>query len=153
MNGGETGVDCGGPCLACLGQSCAANTACASGMCYEAACVASVNGCTIATATDATAMSSVTVTFANGNFTYAPKCLVVRLNNAVVFQGNFTSHPMIGGQVVAGTPTPASSGPFIPATNSGSTKTFTMSSLGTFPYYCQVHAASLGMDGAVFVVP
>lgn len=97
-------------------------------------------------------MMSATVTFANGNFTYAPKCIKVKVGANVTFNGNFASHPTTGGVVVAGAGTPAMSGPFIPVTNSGTTKAFMMSSAGTFPYYCIPHAG-LNMSGAVFVVP
>lgn len=153
QNGGEAGVDCGGPCAAaCVGSPCASDGACASGMCYEGACVAQVNGCTVATAQDSTGQSAVTVTFANGNLSYAPKCLKVKVGTSITLMGNFGSHPTIGGVVVNGTLMPASSGPFVPVTSAGSSKTFTMSQAGTFPYYCQPHA-TLGMIAAVFVVP
>ena len=99
-----------------------------------------------------TGAAQVTVTFAAAGFTYDPKCLVVSLNTNVVFNGSFLSHPMIGGEVVGSTQQPASSGPFVPATGTGNTKTFAMTSLGTYPYYCQAHGM-LGMTGVVYVVP
>ena len=49
-----------------------------------------------------------------------------------------------------GVPTPATTGPFTAVTSSGTSKTFTMSSSGTFPYFCENHA-SLGMYGVVYV--
>jgi plastocyanin len=70
----------------------------------------------------------------------------------VVFNGSFAAHPTIGGTVIGPAVTPASSGPFVPVTNTGTTRTFVMNSAGTFPYYCQPHA-TLGMNGVVFVVP
>ncbi len=152
QNGTETGVDCGGSCLACAGGACAGNAQCASGMCYDSACVDSVNGCTIATATDLTGGAPVTITFANGNFTYAPKCVKVSANTDVTFAGNFASHPLEGGTVDMGMEMVASSGPFVPATTTGTSAVFTMSTAGTFPYYCIPHG-TLGMNGAVFVVP
>lgn len=51
-----------------------------------------------------------------------------------------------------GVATPASSGPFVPVTNAGTTRSFTMSGPGDFPYYCVPHA-NLGMNGAIFVLP
>jgi len=153
QNGGETGVDCGGPdCGACAGESCMTDTACASSMCYEGACVAQVNGCDVATAQDLTAQSAVTVTFANGNLSYAPRCIKVKVGTSITLNGNFGFHPTIGGVVVNNTPTPASSGPFAQVTSTGNTKTYAMSQAGTFPYYCQPHATQ-GMTAAVFVVP
>ena len=52
--------------------------------------------------------------------------------------------------MVGTTLTPASSGPFVPATSTGTTRAFTMSSAGTFPYYCQFHG-TFGMAGVVYV--
>ncbi|MCC6623824.1 MAG: hypothetical protein IT385_21375, partial [Deltaproteobacteria bacterium] len=40
QNGGETGVDCGGPCGACPGAACDGGGGCASGVCAGGACVA-----------------------------------------------------------------------------------------------------------------
>jgi hypothetical protein len=92
-----------------------------------------VNGCDVATATDATGMAQVTVTFPN--FVYTPKCLKVTVNTSVVFEGSFVGHPLLGGEVVNGSLLPASSGPFVPVTNTGTTKTFSLTSVGTYPYY------------------
>jgi plastocyanin len=154
QNGTETGVDCGGTCLKCTGGTCAANTECASGMCYAGTCVASVNGCNIATATDLTAGMTGIVTFANGNFTYAPKCIKMKASatTVVTFNGNFVSHNLTAGQVVAGVGTQQMSGPFFPSTTTGTTANFTMDTAGTFPYYCLQHQG-LNMSGVVFVVP
>lgn len=132
--------------------TCTSNDDCESGMCYESACVDSINGCNIATASDLGA-GPVTITFANGNLTYAPKCIKVEQGASVTFNGSFASHPMTGGAVVDGTATAASSGPFVPATTSGTTKTVTMSDQGTFPYYCVPHGPALNMNAVVFVVP
>jgi plastocyanin len=152
QNGMETGVDCGGPCLKCNGATCSADSECSSALCYEGVCVANVNGCTPTNATDLTGVSSTIVTFANGNLTYAPKCIKVKVGTTVTLNGNFAAHPTIGGTVVGMTVTPATSGPFVPVTNSGNTKNFVMNAVGTFPYYCQPHA-TLNMTAAVFVVP
>jgi plastocyanin len=110
-----------------------------------------VNGCSLATATDATGMSQVTVTFPA--LAYSPKCLKVTVNTSVVFDGSFVGHPLLGGEVVGGALSPASSGPFVPVTDTGLTKTFTMTSVGTYPYYCTTHGAVFGMAGVVYVVP
>jgi len=154
QNGSETGLDCGGSlCPACpVGQGCSADTDCTSGMCYGNVCVASVNGCDVATATDYTVTPPPPITFANGNFSYAPRCIKVTLDTVVTFNGNFAGHPNQGGQVIGGAAVPATSGPFVPVTNTGTTKNFTMSTPGTFPYYCVPHAVSQNMTGAIFVV-
>ncbi|HVK68827.1 MAG TPA: plastocyanin/azurin family copper-binding protein, partial [Polyangium sp.] len=112
-------------------------------------CVASINGCTPAAAVDLTAETATTVTFSG--LSYNPKCIKVKAGTVVTFSGNFTNHPLQGG-VVNGAAVPAASGPFVPVTNSGNTKDFTLSTPGTYPFYCVPHA-TLGMNGAVFVVP
>lgn len=149
-NGDETGIDCGGPtCGDCSdGQACTIDGDCQSGACIGSVC-SQINGCSLATAQDLTAMANVNVSFTS--FAYTPKCIKVAAGTNVTFQGSFVQHPMIGGYVT-GSPNPASSGPFVPATTTGTTKTFAMSTAGTFPYYCQLHALA-GMTGAVFVVP
>lgn len=155
VDGGEVcnqngGVQCDGA-GTCI-SACTANNECASGMCYAGTCVETVNGCNIDTAMDLTASPTTTVTFPNGNLTYSPKCIKVAQGTEITFAGSFSSHPLLGGTVVNGTASPASSGPFVPVTNTGTSTAFTMSSPGTFPYYCVPHA-TLGMNGAVFVVP
>ena len=59
---------------------------------------------------------------------------------------------LVGGEVVNNTKVQAANGPFVPITDMGNTKNFTMMSTGAFPYYCDVHAL-MGMTGAVFVEP
>ncbi len=147
-NGTETDVDCGGSCPDCaLGKLCNVPGDCASQICTSGVC-SQINGCDPATAVDLTGMGSTTVTF--GGISYTPPCIKVSVGTGVTFDGDFTFHPLMGGEVVAGAKVPAGSGPFVPITNTGTTKTFTMSSAGTFPYYCDVHALS-GMTGVVFV--
>ncbi len=153
-NGTETGIDCGGSCATkCAnGGGCTVDGDCTSGTCTGNVC-SLVNGCDLATATDMTASATTTVTFANGNFTYAPKCLKVKQGTVITFTGSYGSHPLLGGVVAGGAATPAGSGPFVPVTNTGTTKDFTMTATGTFPYYCTAHAVSQSMYGTVFVVP
>jgi plastocyanin len=110
-----------------------------------------INGCTRATATEITDGRDATVTFGGAvGSAYAPRCIAVSLGANVTFDGFFPGHPLEGGTVVGTVLMPAASGPFIPATSSGTTRTFTMSSAGTFPYYCQFHGPS-GMSGVVYV--
>jgi plastocyanin len=78
----------------------------------------------------------------------------VKEGTTITFNGNFGAHNLSGGTVTGGVGTPAAMGtsPFMPATTSGNTKSFTMTALGTFPYYCVQHTGQ-NMSGAVFVVP
>jgi plastocyanin len=109
-----------------------------------------INNCDASTATDFTGLPTATVTFQG--LSYTPPCIRVKSGTNVVFSGSFTNHPLVGGEVKNGMEMPAASGPFVPATTSGSSKTFTMSMPGTYPYYCDFHS-SAGMFGTVFVVP
>jgi plastocyanin len=153
-NGSETGPDCGGgACPACgLGVACGVAGDCASGVCTNSIC-AQVNGCDLTNATDLTGMATTSVAFGGGvGFTYAPKCIKVTQGTVVTFNGDFVGHPFVGGQVAGGSKVPAATGPFVPGVSTGISSPFTMSSTGTFPYYCNFHALG-GMTGAVFVVP
>ena len=112
-----------------------------------------VNGCERATSVDLRGQSQVTVAFGvNGSLTYEPACFTVSPGTTVTFQGDFAFHPLRGGTVTDGVPVPDPASPFEPVTNSGGTKTFTLSQPGVSPFYCQRHA-DFGMTGAAFVVP
>jgi plastocyanin len=150
----EADVDCGGACPdACaIGKTCGASTDCLSGSCSGGVC-ATINGCDASTATDQTLSPAPTVTFAGTSYT--PSCIRVKVGATVTFTGlatTFASHPLVGGEVKNGMEMPAASGPFVPATNMGASKAFTMSAVGAYPYYCDFHS-SAGMFGTVFVVP
>lgn len=148
----NSGSECAGGICSNHQCVCSSNSHCASGsVCYEGECVTSVNGCELATATDMGA-GPVTITFPNGNLTYSTKCVKVMVGAEITFNGSFAGHPLQGGEVINSTEVPGSSGPFVPVSNSGTTKTFTMTTEGTYPYYCIPHGV-LGMNGAVFVVP
>ena len=108
-----------------------------------------LNGCQQATAEDMTGMTTATIQF--GGLSYSPKCVRVKAGTMVTFEGNFMSHPLQGGAVVNGVPTPDAASP-ITATATGMTATFTLSNAGDVPYYCTLHAAG-GMTGAIFVEP
>jgi plastocyanin len=148
-NNDETDIDCGGSCpLDCaLGDGCDQGTDCVSGICTGNKCV-QVNGCDVTNTTDMTGQSPVTIT--TSGLTWTPKCIKVSVGTVVTVNATFSTHPLLGGEVIANTKVPASSGPFVPITSSGTTKNFTMTATGTFPYYCDNHALS-GMVGAVFV--
>ncbi len=91
-------------------------------------------GCT--TFTDGT-----TITFPNGNDTYAPKCLRIRAGQAVTFTGDRGNHPL---RFVCG-----------PSTLPSSASQVTLSVPGVWGYYCSDHgtASGGGMAGAIEVVP
>ena len=141
-----------GACVECL-----VDADCATGLCSANACV-TVNGCGPAS-TMLTSAAVTSVGFGGGiGFAYSPKCLKVKVGTKVTFDGSvvgaFGTHPFMGGEVKNGVKVPAVSGPFIPVTNDPmlTSKTFTMTSAGTFPFYCDAHALG-GMTGTVFVVP
>lgn len=107
------------------------------------------NGCKESTADDYTAMSTATIQFAG--LSYSPACIRVKKGTMVTFEGFFMSHPLEGGEVINGIPTPDTGSP-ITKTNTGMTATFTLPNPGVVPYYCSTHAVS-GMKGAIFVEP
>lgn len=108
-----------------------------------------INGCVQATAFDLTGMDPAIVQFVG--LSYDPACIRVKVGSKVRFDGSFGLHPLQGGEVKNGVPTPDATSP-ITLTNMGMTATFTMTTAGTYPYYCTSHAAS-GMKGAIFVEP
>jgi plastocyanin len=108
-----------------------------------------VNGCTFSQI-NGPAQTQVTITFAN--YYYSPKCVYVTTNTTVIFNGDFSVHPLIGGTVSGSTKIPATVGPFTTMISSGLSANFTMSAGGVYPYYCNVHAL-LGMTGVVYVQP
>ena len=71
----------------------------------------------------------------------------------MTFSGDFTSHPLAGGEVVNGDRHPDPSSPFTPITSSGPSKPFVLSSTGTFQFYCNIHYALEYMAGSIFLVP
>lgn len=106
-----------------------------------------VNGCDPATAEDHLADATTTVT--QSGFAYAPKCIKITAGSSVKFVSTFTSHPLVGGEVVSGAKA-ADPGSPITMTSTGTEATFTFPDAGTYGYYCDIHALS-GMVGAIFV--
>ncbi|TKD08963.1 hypothetical protein E8A74_14365 [Polyangium fumosum] len=147
-------ITCGAPpCPPCeLGAPCMKDAECASGMCHAGKCVASINGCDVMTAVEKTTVPSVAITFPGPGLVFSPACVKVKAGTNVTFSGDFSLYPLEGGHVENGAVIPAAAGPFVPATNAGTSKTFTMGKAGTFPYVSPAHA-NAGMIGAVFVVP
>jgi plastocyanin len=149
-NNAETDVDCGGgTCGACgLGKACAQPSDCASTLCTSNKC-SQLNGCDPVTALDKTGQANVAIAFGGAlGDSYSPSCIKVSVGTKVTFNGDFSSHPFQGGDVDA-VPPAATTGPFAAGVSSGMTATFTMSSAGSFGFYCQFHEPS--MAGTVFV--
>lgn len=107
-----------------------------------------IHGCEQATAKDETASAALTINFAG--LAYTPKCVRVKAGTVVTFSGDFTMHPLVGGEVSeTGTKTPDANSPIV-ETSAGMSAMFTMSTAGTFPFYCDIHAIT-GMTGVIFV--
>ena len=78
---------------------------------------------------------------AHGN-AYVPRCAMVKVNQSVTFDGDFSVHPL----------SQTSGAAVIPHTTSGTSLTFSIPTAGTYDYQCDVHHAA-GMTGAIKVVP
>ncbi len=174
----ETGVDCGGPdcarcsngqacilgsdcashacpngtCVGGLGDACITDSGCFTGVCLADVC-SQINGCDETNVVDLTGGAPVTVTFPNGNFTEAPRCIRVTVGTMVTYSGDFAAHPLQGGRIAGGLRVDDTSGPFACVTNTGTSKTFTMATAGRFGTFCTAHGPDQGEAGAVFVVP
>lgn len=111
-----------------------------------------IHECDPDTAEDLTGKGLATIEFGyNGAFYYAPACVRVSPNTTVLFTAadgsNFQIHPLQAGE--DGTQDESSP---IKFTNDAdkSSATFEMVDLGTYPYYCVAHHAT--MRGAIYVV-
>jgi plastocyanin len=113
--------------------------------------LASVNGCTYADALDRTAPANFrTIVFVFPY--YSPACMRIAAGQTAIFQGDFATHPLVGGTIVAMTKMPDPASP-IPPTSSGTSLSVMFPSAGVFPYYCDMHGAMYGMYGVVYVDP
>ena len=152
QNQDESDIDCGGAiCGACgAGEACLSNSDCGALVCNisnmcEAEAV--IQGCTFSTATDMTGQSNVTVTNSSAWSIGHSACIIVDVGTNVTWQGNFSSHPLVGG-------VNAASDAGSPITNAGpgadsTPVVVTFSSAGDYGYFCGIHTGS--MTGAVFV--
>ena len=109
-----------------------------------------VNGCTAASAMNLTA-DSANRTIAFPGLAYTPKCARIRAGQNVTFAGAFGVHPLRAGTVVGTTRNPQSGSP-IANTDTGTEKTVTFPTAGTYPYYCNFHF-DRGMFGVIYVDP
>lgn len=73
---------------------------------------------------------------------YVPRCVMVKTNQTVTFDGDFSVHP------ISQTSGPAA----IPPTSAGTTLTVPFNVAATYEYQCDAHHAA-GMTGAVKAVP
>jgi len=109
-----------------------------------------IHNCTEALAEDQSGKTDVTITFTAG-FAYTPPCVKVGKGTTVTFSGDFTTHPLVGGEYASGIATPDPLSP-ITQTDMGMSASFTFPEAGTFPFYCNFHA-SLDMFGVIYVTP
>jgi plastocyanin len=157
-NGTETDVDCGGSCSAkcAYGKACSTHTDCVSptaltgsANCFENRCQscgrdntsgAQYAGCT--TWTDRTGATDQRSVAALNSNTFSPKCIKVKVGQAVTLTGDFQQHPV---RHMCGPSTIATSAPYV--------TTFTAP--GIYGFYCDSHGAASGsqMAGAIWVTP
>ncbi len=106
-----------------------------------------VNSCTELTATDLTGQSTVIITDTSAWLVGHSACIMVSENTTVTWQGNFSAHPLGGGE----TPTTDVTSPIsVAASGSGSSPVdVTFNDSGDYPYYCLVHKTA--MQGVVYV--
>ena len=77
-------------------------------------------------------------------------CIIVSAGTPVTWQGNFDTHPLVGGE----SPTTDTGSPITHANASGTddvTVTFNPTRGQAFPYFCDVHKTT--MLGVIVVVP
>ena len=99
------------------------------------------HGCTLETATDRTADSIVNLAWSNPH----DECLAISTGTTVVWTGNFTMHPLLGGI------SPVADGSSVISTSnqSGASASVTFDDAGDYPYFCETHIAS--MTGVLYV--
>lgn len=115
----------------------------------DAAAAPPLNGCTLATAMDRTAVgASRTISFPGTS--YSPKCIKIKLGQTVTWSGAFGSHPLRAGAIENNTPTAQPGNP-IPSVDVGNSRSVTFNAVGEFGYYCDFHWPG-GMTGAIYVV-
>src|SRR5262245_9933247 len=78
------------------------------------------------------------IAFAND--VYTPPDATIRTGDTATFSGSFPDHPLVW------------DGGGFATTNAGTSKTFSFTQPGTYPYHCQFHAQSQNMVGVLRVV-
>jgi plastocyanin len=110
-----------------------------------------LNGCAADMFVDGSNAATVDFGGASGSplFGYAPACLRVPAGASVRFVGDFSVHPMSPGTSPTATTAGSANNPIEP-TDMGSSSSVTFPTVGTYPYFCQMHYAA-GMAGVVLV--
>jgi plastocyanin len=108
------------------------------------------HNCSRADATDLKSNGAPTVVF--DPFKYTPRCMIISAGQTINFTGDFSSHPLVGGIAEGAFKTPDPQSP-IGTTNNGSSKLVQFLSMGTYPFYCDMHGLQYAMAGVVFVDP
>jgi plastocyanin len=109
-----------------------------------------VNGCDPDAYQDLRGSTSVTITSDSAWVDPHSACIIVTAGTPVTWQGNFDTHPLVGGV----TATRDSGSPITEAMASGTddvTVTFNPTQGQAFPYFCTQHPAT--MLGVIVVVP
>jgi len=109
-----------------------------------------INGCDPDGYQDLRGSTSVTITDDSPWVDPHSACIIVNAGTPVTWQGNFDTHPLVGGV----SPTTDSSSPITEANASGTddvTVTFTPTEGEAYPYFCTQHPAT--MLGVIVVVP
>jgi plastocyanin len=110
-----------------------------------------LNGCdgTSAAYTDLRGRASVTITDISAWEDPHNACIGVSAGTEVIWQGDFDTHPLVGGV----SPTTDSGSPITEADASGTddvSVTLNATELTVYPYFCEVHTTSMGGVIAVF---
>jgi plastocyanin len=101
----------------------------------------SVHGCTKGIASDQTGNATIDIAWSNPH----SSCVIVDAGTTVNFNGNFTAHPLAGGE----SPTEDSGSDISTASAAGMTTAVTFNTAGDYPYFCTIHAST--MTGVVYV--
>jgi len=118
-----------------------------------------VNNCSAAVAEDHTTdMGTVVIQFGSigGTLKYSPNCIAVSPTTSIQFVpvagSSFSGHPLVAGSVSGGVKTPDNSSPITNQSSGSSQPAFTIGTAGIYGFYCDFHAVSFDMNGAIVVV-
>ncbi len=106
-----------------------------------------VNGCTLATATDMTGSAAVDISAISAWSIPHAACVIVSPGTTVSWTGNFSGHPIAGGE----TGSADSASPITVAGPGSGNETISalLETAGEYPYFCISHLRS--MQGVVYV--
>jgi plastocyanin len=100
-----------------------------------------LNGCSLATADDQTAAAEVDIDWVLST----QECIRISAGSTVNWNGNFVSHPLVGGDVADG----EAPGLITDSDQSGATASVTFAAAGEYPFFCTIHLTS--MQGVIYV--